>query len=215
MYVKKSPRNTKVIGTETGAVPWQILRPPQCDDRKGGTLQQEVAQSSQRRRRASFPVIDATSAAAVVPVDRRRRCSPHISPFPFPPPPYLSSTHHHLSPPLSPIVFSHRWLVVAYFLLRSHRRIVIVDFTCPPISPSSNLIVDCDRKLPPPSTHTALRKGHGRHPSSLLVASRSPVVILPSYPQQSSHHHRCRRHRHHPPMPSPGGTSSHRPCRDA
>ena len=84
MYVKKSPRNTKVIGTETGAVPWQILRPPQCDDRKGGTLQQEVAQSSQRRRQASFPVIDATSAAVVVPVDRRRRCSPHISPFPFP-----------------------------------------------------------------------------------------------------------------------------------
>ena len=81
---EKSPRNTKVIGTETGAVPWQILRPPQCDDRKGGTLQQEVAQSSQRRRRASFPVIDATSAAVVVPVDRRRRCSPHISPFPFP-----------------------------------------------------------------------------------------------------------------------------------
>ena len=164
---EKSPRNTKVIGTETGAVPWQILRPPQCDDRKGGTLQQEVAQSSQRRQRASFPVIDATSAAVVVPVDRRRRCSPHISPFPF------------------------------------------------PLPPSSNLIVDCDRKLPPPSTHTALRKGHGRHPSSLLVASRSPVVILPSYPQQSSHHHRCRRHRHHPPMPSPGGTSSHRPCRDA
>ena len=154
MYVKKSPRNTKVIGTETGAVPWQILRPPQCDDRKGGTLQQEVAQSSQRRQRASFPVIDATSAAVVVPVDRRRRCSPHISPFPF------------------------------------------------PLPPSSNLIVDCVRKLPPPSTHTGLRQRRGRHP--------------PPLPSPANGHRRCcddeqeRRHNHYPAVDVGGGVVQRR-----
>ena len=48
------------------------------------------------------------------------------------------------------------WLL-RIFLLRSHRRIIIVDCTFPPpLSLSSNLIVDCVRKLPPPSTHTGL-----------------------------------------------------------
>ena len=120
------------------------------------------------------------------------------------PPLIWNSPHHHRSPPLSPVALSHRlWLVVAYFFAPvtssyRHRRLHIP----PPLSLSSNLIVDCVRKLPPPSTHTGLRQRRGRHPSPL--------------PSPANGHWRCcddeqeRRHDHYPAMDVGGGVVQRR-----